>query len=142
VNETSPATHADLTISLVKTPAWLGDPLPNGVEITVYLPVGATYLGVNGASSYTLTGATPNGATNSVKFVVYHPNPAGVISTGPVATVKCSMSTPLAEAAFHSANGGFPFGNPIEFQATSIYDTTTWDILGKYEPTISAVSLY
>lgn len=145
VNEAalSQATSADLTISLAKTPSWAGEPLPNGVEITVYLPAGATYVGVSGISGkdYTVTGATYTLATNSVKFIVYNPTITSGIAIGSVATVKCSMSSPLTETAFTSANNGFPFGNSTEFQVTATYSSssTTWDVSGKYEPTMSVL---
>lgn len=132
------ATHADLSISLQQILVPLAPPgvLVTGIDVTVHLPSGSTYLGVDPVNNGTVQGIAYDALNHSVTFLVT--GPSG-ISIGSIAKVRCSMSIPLTASAFTSANNG----NPItDFTATGeVPPGTTHDITAQLLPQMS-VSLY
>lgn len=132
------ATHADLTISLQQLVMPLAPPgvLLTGTDVTVHLPSGVTYLGVDSVNNGTVQGIAYDALNHSVKFLVTAPTG---FSIGNIAKVRCTMSIPLTASAFTSANNG----NPItDFTATGeIPPGTTHDLTAQLLPHMS-VSLY
>lgn len=137
--EPNQPTHANLTISLQQliVPLAPAGVVLTGIDITVYLPSGVTYIGVEGVNNGVVQSPVFDPSSNSVQFLVVD---TSGLAVGPVAKIRCSMGLPLNAGAFTSANNGNPLTGFVATGETSS-PTTSHDLTAQLSPTM-LVSLY